>query len=426
MSRFGQGLLWAGGLAIAALMAYTVALDAGIGRSRLGYGHGDDLVDVAVFYPERILWREFRLGVRLCAKKGLAEVVEESDSSVLVSTPRHKRLIRFDLHDVRGVRETKDDVLRLLDRSPRPIAIVGSSNTVLTRAIAEALRAQAGPEGGKGPVLLIPWATAVLADRPEPGEGPGNLLDILPGRTFRFCPNNQHQADLIVRCLTDREAGQAPHRAVLVVDRRDPYSVDLAACFHRAVEVAAPDAEIIERADAPSLPILRDPAMLPVPEEETLAESIWHDAENLGKGATTWVVLPLQPEPTRRLIAALQRHAPRGLRSGEGPLRVVCGDGIGFSVLASLAGRCAFPVWCSSSASAPAAALALGQGLSPDTQIPAEIVAALIHCIDPAGRSARHVEPASRRSRLLATRCQKPGRAGPVSAVQPIRRAGRR
>jgi hypothetical protein len=51
-------------------------------------------------------------------------------------------------------------------------------------------------------------------------------------------------------------------------------------------------------------------------------------------------------------------------------------------VLAPLAGRCAFPVWCSSTASAPAAARALGQGISPDTQVPAEIVSALIQCLD--------------------------------------------
>jgi hypothetical protein len=227
----------------------------------------------------------------------------------------------------------------------------------------------------------------VLADRPEPGEGPVNLLDILPGRTFRFCPNNQHQADLIVRCLADRGAGQAMRRAVLVVDRRDPYSVDLAACFHRAVEAVAPDAEIVERADSRGVPVLHDPAMRPGAEEEALAESIWHHADNLPRGQTNWVVLPLQSEPTQRMINALRRHARGSSGPDGGPIRVVCGDGIGFSVLAPLAGRCEFPVWCSSSASAPAAAQAVGQGVSPDTQIPAEIVSALIHVLDlPADR----------------------------------------
>ncbi len=399
MRRFGLGLLWAGGFGLAALMAYTLALDTGPGWPHVSTGHDPDLAEVAVYYPERVLWQEFRSAVRLCTRKGLAQEVEESETSVVISTPRHKRLIRFDFHDVRGLREMKDDVQRLLGRTPQPVAIVGSSNTVLTRAIAEALKAYAGPQGEKGPVLLVPWASAVLADRPEPGEGPVALLDILPGRTFRFCPNNQYEADLVVQCLTAGDAKLTPRRAVLLVNRRDPYSVDLAACFHRAVEAAAPQAEIVELADPLSLPILHNPAMLPGPEEEALAQSIWRDAENAPGLGTTWVVLPLQPVPTQRMITALGRHGRRGLRSGEGPLRVVCGDGIGFSVLAPLAGRCAFPVWCSSSASAPSAVLALGQGLSPDTQVQAEIVSALIRCLD---RAAERVGESDRLRKDLA------------------------
>ncbi len=127
---------------------------------------------------------------------------------------------------------------------------------------------------------------------------------------------------------------------------------------------------------------LDDAAMSPSAEEETVAESIWRGAESLRPDQTTWVVLPLQAEPTLRMIDALRRHAPLGPPSSDGPLRVICGDGIGFSNLTTLAGRCPFPVWCSSSVSAPAAAKALGQGMSPDTQIPAEIVSALVQCLD--------------------------------------------
>jgi hypothetical protein len=147
MSRIGHALLWVGGLVLAALMAYTVAFDLGHGRGRAPVEAGIDALGVGVFYPERALWEEFRVGVRLCVRKGLAGLIEESDGSVVVSTARHKRLIRFDLHDVRGLRETKDEVERLLGRSPQPLAIVGSRNTMLTEAIAEALRASAGPEG---------------------------------------------------------------------------------------------------------------------------------------------------------------------------------------------------------------------------------------------------------------------------------------
>lgn len=400
MNRIGHALLWIGGFVLAGLMAYTVAFDFGHGGARRPVKAGRGEVTVAVFYPDRTLWQEFRHGVRACIKKGLATPVEESEGAVVIVTPTSKRLIRFELHGVRGLRETKDEVRRLLERSPPPLAFVGSSNTVLTEAIAEALRAAAGPEGGKGPVLLVPWASAVLADRPEPGEGPVALLDVNPGRTFRFCPNNQLQADLLIRCLANHDAGRPPGRAMLVVDRHDPYSEDLAASFQRAVKHVARDTEIVEKSASPSLPVLNDSSALPGPAEEALAESIWRDAEGQPGGRTTWVLLPLQDEPTRRMIAALRRHAHRGSRPGDGLLRVVCGDGIGFSNLSQLAGRCPFTIWSSSSASAPAAAQALGQGLSPDTQIPAEIVSALVCCLDPA--DARPESPTALRDALAA------------------------
>jgi len=389
MNRVGHALLWSGALALAALMAYTVGFDL-LHSGPAGPGRADrDGVTVAVFYPDKVLWQEFRHGVRACAKKRLLTLTEDGEGAVVVATPRHNRRIRFDLHDVHGLRETKDEASRLMAADPRPVAVVGSSNTVLTEAIAGVLAAAAGAGGGKGPVLLVPWASAVLADRNEPGEGPQTLLGIHAGRTFRFCPNNQHQADLLVGCVAAYDKGAPPRRVVIVEDRRDPYSVDLAESLHRAVERAAPEAEIVERADSLSLPVLHDPTSEPGPGEDALAESIWRDAERPPSGRTTWVLLPLQEVPVLRMIVALRRHARRSPHRGDGPLRVVCGDGIGFSALAPLAGRVPFPVWCSSSTSAPAAALAVGQGVSPDTQIPAEIVSAVVTCLDlPAGRAA--------------------------------------
>lgn len=382
MNRIGQAFLWVGGFALAALMGYTVYYGAGTNGPRSAAAPGGDADVVAVVYPDRTLWREFREGVLTCVRKKLAVLVAESDGSIVVRTARHKRPIRFELHDVRGLRETRKEVQDLLDGSPPPVAFVGSSNTVLTAAIAEALAAGAARGGVPGPLLLVPWASSVLAERPEPGEGPVTLLDICPGRTFRFCPNNQFQADMLVDCLLAREAGRAPERAVLVVDRHDPFSVDLAAAIHRAVERVAPEADIVERADSLGLPVAQDETNLPGPAEESLADSIWREAERLPAGHTTWVFLPLQQVPTLRFLTALRRHARRVPGPGLGPLRVVCGDGIGFPELAQLAGRCPFPVWCSSSATVPAAAQALGKGVSPDTQVPAEIVAAVVLGLD--------------------------------------------
>src|SRR5262249_34908328 len=190
--------------------------------------------------------------------------------------------------------------------------------------------------------LLIPWASSVLAERPEPGEGPVALMDIYRGRSFRFCLNNQFQADLIARYLAGLEGNGRLHKAVVVEDRYDQYSVDFGACFRRAIGHVVPSAEIIDRSDTVGLPVLYDPAALPTPAEEALAESIWRDAESLPQGEATWVILPLQKEPTRRLLEALSRspHARREPHPGDTPLRVVCGDTIGVGTLSQLAGRC--------------------------------------------------------------------------------------
>ena len=403
MSRIGQGLLLAGGLVLAALMVYTLRFDPNHGAK--GRHATSAAATIAVVYPDRTLWREFRHGIIACERKRLLRVVEESDGSILVETAKYRAPARFDLHDVRGLRETKEEVRTLLLGTSAPIAFVGSSNTVLTEAVAEALREAADRGGGRGPVLLVPWASAVLSPGRAPGEGPIALLDINPGRIFRFCPNNQRQADTLIDCLAASEDQKGPARVVVVVDRHDPYSVDLAAAFHRSAARVAPGAEIVERADSLDRPLPTDAHALPGPFEEALAESIWREADGRPNGATTWVFLPLQEDPALRILTALRRHARREKAPGKGPLRVVCGDGIGFSNLIALAGRCPFPLWCSTSSSAPAAAQALGQGLSPDTQVAAEIVAALVLCLDQAGdRSATADELRGRLTALKLAR----------------------
>lgn len=381
MGRTGQALLWVGGLGVAAVMAYTLWLD--VARSHdLGHaGTPHGVTDVAVFYPERLLWQEFRQGVAVCERKGLVRVEAEAETSVLVKTPRHGRLLRFAWHDVPGLRATREEAERLALEAPAPVAFVGSSNTVLTASIAEALRDADGGQGRDGPVLLIPWASSVLAERPEPGAGPVALLDIAAGRSFRFCLNDQYQADLVVGCLTQNDDGRRPKKVVVVEDRFDPYSVDLASCFHRAIERFAPSAEITERADLLSTPILHDPSDLPTASEEALAESIWRDAAALPPGQTMWVVLPLQELPTRRMIGALRRHLRPGPKPGESPVRVVCGDAIGWETLAKLAGHCPFPLWCVSATSSGV----VGRGMSPDVQIEAEIVSAVARALDTPG-----------------------------------------
>ena len=383
MSRVGNWLLCAGGLVLAALMAYILAFDNLVFPSWKDWGRRSGVYEVAVFFPSQTDWVGFRRGIQVCQDRGLARRIDDTGDSMVVETTRQKRRIRFAFHDVRGVQVTKKAVDRLVSNSPPPIALVGSNNTVLTVALAEALRDSAEDEAEDGPVLLVPWASSVLVDSPEPEGLPVPLLGIDPGRTFRFCPNNQVQADLVVRCLLEQDPPLTPARAFILVDRHDAYSADLAECFQRSIDRTDSKAEVIQDRKTLAFSGMSHPFVPPTTAELELARKIWGRATATPNDQTTWVVLPVQGDPARRMIAALHVKAPFNLGPGDGPLRVVVGDGIGLKSLSELAaGKLSFPIFCVSSASLPDPGGAAGGVPADGAQIPAEIVSALIHCLD--------------------------------------------
>jgi hypothetical protein len=402
ISRAGTGLLLAGSVLLAVLMVYTLFLgDPGYrppAVTRL-----DDVADVAVFYPGRNDWVEFCQGIAACVRRGPCRVVQEGDAMIVLETPVHRRPIRFSWHQTRGLVETKDQVGAVARKAP-PVAVVGSTNTVLTVALARALRDTYGTDH-RGPVLLIPWATSVLVERPKSGGEPVALLDIWPGRTIRFCPNNEYEAKLLVHCLVEHEPKSKPARVVIVVDRNelsddpsaynDPYSVDLAECFHREIKEVAPSVEISEISKALSAPSPGGRDDVPGPWERQKAKDIWKAATQAPADQVTWVILPLQGRPTWRMLTALRDLAPYGPDADDGRLRVLCGDGIGLETLTELAnGGLNFPVWCISSASIPGPDRSTEPQDSAAVQIQAEIVSALIQCLDRPMGSAEDLQRA--------------------------------
>jgi len=390
-------LLLAGGGMLAFLMVYILVWE---GRSaRPG---ADGAAGVAVFFPDRRDWEDFREGVRAAAGRGRARVVRDDADVITLRGSRSGRLVRFTWHGVGGLIETREEVRLLADAPGAPVAIIGSSNTVLTVALAEALRdsaAAAGAVAGKsGPVLLVPWATSVSVDA-GPGPGMVPLLGIYPGRTFRFCADNQRLADLAVGCLAAREPKKLPKRAFLVVDRADSFSVDLADCFARAIAADAPQAGVdtydlrSEEAAGP-----RRPYDGFGPPERQLAGRLWRATLEVPGLEMAWIVLPLQEEPTLRMLKALRGEVWWDLGQGAdaGRLRVICGDGLGRDTLQDLAAPhdLPFPVWGVSSSSGPLpTAPAPGPGAprpgsvvgSSSRQVPAEIASALLHCLDVSG-----------------------------------------
>jgi hypothetical protein len=375
-NRVGTWLILAGGLVLIAVMAYAITLGGGGLLPRAGAG---DTVEVAVFFPDTNSWRNFRQGVEICRDRAILEVQEQGTDAVVVRSRATGRTVRFAWDGSLGIREIRDSLDRRLAASEPPVAVVGSTNTALTIALAEEL-ADNAPDGG-GPVLLVPSATAVEvvpAGGPGDAAGPTSLLDLYPGRTFRFCLNNARFAELVVGFLADQR-GERPAEVVLVVDSFDPFSVDLAVEFERVIAARFPGASLTRSDPRPGTGGL---AGSPSPEQVELAESVWRKAADSTDRGPVWLVLTTQGSPANRLLEVLRAQAgPAGSRPGN--LRVLCGDGIGRATLGAFAGALPFPVF--SVASASASARRDESGDDSNGQIQAEVVSALLACLDRPG-----------------------------------------
>ncbi len=219
------------------------------------------------------------------------------------------------------------------------------------------------------------------------------MLEIYPGRTFRFSPNNPLQAELVVRCVRTQNPTREVGRAILVVDQADPYSEDLAAAFEQVIQADVPKAAVVVVNDVAFSPGLTE---IPGPAEQRAAARLWALAQKTARERATWVILPLQGGPTRRLLAALKTQAPAA-RDRPG-LDILCGDGIGVETLRTFAGTPLYSLWCASADLTPQ----IGQEMARDIQVPAEIVSALVFALDRAEEGAGGLREALARMDLGA------------------------
>jgi hypothetical protein len=366
--RVGSVVLGGFGLALALLMIYTLVFEGTGGCAATGPSVGQ--VDVAVFFLERDEWRIFARGVAACVdeKRRLGRLVSEEDDAIIVETANHRRRVRFDRHGVRGEGQERDELRELAKSATPPIAVIGSSNTVLTAALARQLEEGGKAKPGGGPILLVPWATSVF------------LMDLYPGRTLRFCSNNRREAGLLVDSLKVRPGQPGPRQVFLAIDPLDPYSVELGAFFREEIGRAYPRAEFLDLHDGPpsaARPRLSGTFTIPTAIEQRRAKAIWR-AVTEGPSGETWVVLPMQLEPVLRMLAILNGASPGRYDAADRPLTVICGDAVGQTTLAALANQLVFPVWSVSTASDHAAT----QRLEGDIREQAEIVAALLIALD--------------------------------------------
>jgi hypothetical protein len=371
--RVSSVLLGGFGLGLALLMIYTLVFEGTGGCAPTEASDGQ--LDVAVFFLERDEWRIFARGVAACVddKCGLGRLVSEEDDAIIVETPKQRRKVRFGRQAVRGEGQVRGELQRLAELPTPPIAVIGSSNTVLTAALARQLeehRKKARPVGGC-PILLVPWATSVF------------LMDLYPGRILRFCSNNRREAGLLVDALKSRPGRPGPRRVFLALEPLDPYSVELGEFFREEIGRAFPRAEFLGLQDGtPSAarPRLAGISTIPSAIEQRRAKAIWR-AVTEGPGDETWVVLPMQLEPALRMLAVLNGASPGRHDADLRPLIVICGDAVGQTTLAALANQLVFPVWSVSTASDHSAT----QRLEGDIREQAEIIASLLIALDRPG-----------------------------------------
>jgi hypothetical protein len=389
----------------------------------------EGVYNVDVFNPDPQDWSGLREAVRAFAKDhrdklgdtSPYKVIGESSDQILLKT--QKGIIRFTWHDTLGARDTQEDVYHLATSDAGPTVVVGSSNTKLTIALATGLARARETRGGHGPLLIIPWAAAADVEVPEGSGQPRSLslLDIYPDSSFRFCLNNRDAACRAIGRLMPSAGRQAPVQVLIAkydeqvpTGTADPYATDLSNQIKAAIESCYKTDYYInyiyinrqlddfgegrgERADKP---------------EQAWAQEVWYEAdkwrkaaerEEAAEGRTTWLVIPFQQDPTRRLIKALQATAPESKPTDRSDaalhsqqkrdpqantsqhkpaplLQVLCGNGPSAASYAEIStAPLPFPIWFISSGYKETKG-----SFAPIVQ--AEVVAALVHGLEKRAR----------------------------------------
>ncbi|HUR52810.1 MAG TPA: hypothetical protein VMZ71_01680, partial [Gemmataceae bacterium] len=258
-----------------------------------------------------------------------------------------------------------DWIKSLATRSPAPLAVIGGGSSDRALDLAKAMAAQTEWKGER-PLLLVTTATA---DEVEYG-GDGahsELIDVYPGRSFRFCFTNKQMAEAVtdyvtqdprlrpgpvvwpgLRSLTAGAAGPWPAvvaaselsadhaiKVFAIAWQDDPYSSDLSWQFRLYFQQKfGPDAPRGPHSFRSSLtvdqyepPFSVGSHSKPNRAEAELVERVLADLPP--RGERSLLILPTVAPPARRVLRTLTEGVPLIGRR----LVAVTGDGISVNTI---------------------------------------------------------------------------------------------
>lgn len=268
---------------------------------------------------------------------------------LVLSMPGREGRLRIRWYKLTSDATTSQWVEALADRSPAPLAVIGGGSSDRAVDLARALQERTEWRGER-PLLFLTTATA---DEIQPGV---NLIDLYPGRTFRFCFTNRQMAEAVLdlvwsvpglrpetfasiaplavgsgmfHCWSKDTRPDKPH-VFSVSWQDDPFSTDLHWQFTQALSrrLGPPGGGAAETGPPAhfsswGLPYSVGGFLRPNQYESRVAESILEEYRQLPPQRSL-LVLPSVAQPARRLLRALCENTPRiGTR-----MVAVTGDGV--------------------------------------------------------------------------------------------------
>jgi hypothetical protein len=324
-------------------------------------------------------WERFVVGVHRAARDDPTLEVDDTGAypqqaaavpEVVVGRRQVAGKLRLRWYPLTSELNSEGWVRKLTARRPPPLVVIGGGTTDRARDLAQALAALKDRESS--PLFLITTATAVQVgpgpDAPQlTGPDPSIARDpgvpagpaaIYPGRTFRFCFNNEQMVRALLDFVNRRDSGLRPEYSplaavvpagpwaalagalawdglrppALVVEwEDDPYSLDFSNRFRNLLKSSEP---VDRRPDEPpseltgSLPYSVGSFGRPSRREVDLAARLLVGFSPL-PGQRSALVLPAVANPARRMLRAFTAADPQAGRH----LVAVMGDAVSFNTV---------------------------------------------------------------------------------------------